>query len=174
MYIKIIGAVMVIASTSLIGFKLNENAKSRIDELRMIRNIVTMLRGEIKYNNSTVSEALSRIAEKMSGNFQKFLAAAADELVKNKAAGMDKIWNEKVREAFVSGSCLTKKDVNDFAAIGKSIGKYDVESQIKAFDLFVEEINEKIDAEYRKAVSDGKLYKCMGIMAGVFIVLMIV
>lgn len=174
MYVKIIGSVMVIVSSSLIGFKMNENAKSRIEELKTIKNIVTMLRGEIKYNNATVSEALKKIAEKTSGNFKTFLLGTADELIKNQAAGMDKIWSKKVKEAFKSNTCLTKKDLNDFALLGNSIGKYDVESQIKAFDLFLEEMNEKIEIENQKAMSDGKLYKCMGIMAGVFIVLMIV
>ena len=45
---------------------------------------------------------------------------------------------------------------------------------MKSLDRFVEEISVKIEDEVIKAKSNGKLYKCMGVMAGIFIVLVII
>lgn len=174
MYMKVIGIAMIIASSTLIGFKFNENAKSRIEELKTIRNIVTMLKGEIKYNNATVSEALVRMAGRTYGNFNRFLLDMSESLNGNNQKSIDRMWSEKVKSNFSTSTYLNKNDIKEFAGLGRSIGRYDVESQMKSLDMFIEEITVKIEEEGQKAKSNGKLYKCMGIMAGIFIVLVII
>ena len=57
MILKIAGSILILFAGGMIGIKSGLNLKRRLWELKRLERIVIMLKGEIKYNNSTLPEA---------------------------------------------------------------------------------------------------------------------
>ena len=63
--IKGIGALLILASAAGIGVSFGNDLKGRCMELRMLKQMIYMLRGEIKYTKTPLPEAYASIAVRM-------------------------------------------------------------------------------------------------------------
>ena len=68
---KFIGAVLVIISGTGIGFKASENLILQNVQLKKLKELLIILRGEIRYNNTVMPQALRNILKKSDKVFEK-------------------------------------------------------------------------------------------------------
>lgn len=62
---KFIGAVLVIISGTGIGFKASENLILQNVQLKKLKELLIILRGEIRYNNTVMPQALRNILKNL-------------------------------------------------------------------------------------------------------------
>ena len=86
------GVAMILTSSCGIGFKLSADLLKRIEELKVLKKIILMLRGEIKYNNSTMSEAFETISNRIDNPYKTFLGEASKELNSLSGKTFVEIW----------------------------------------------------------------------------------
>ena len=55
---KIVGAILVIFSSSAMGLYLSNELKTRIVDLKELKKILLLLRGDIQYANTLLPEAV--------------------------------------------------------------------------------------------------------------------
>lgn len=170
--IKIIGIVLIIVSGTGIGFKASENLVIQNDRLKKMKKLITILRGEIKYNNSYIGQALVAVSSKVSSPYQEFLLHVSKKLEDYSGRTMSDIWKEGVEET-LSDSCLSHAQLSKFKDLGDTLGFLDKEMQLSTFDLFLEQLDIEINENNTKLKDNCKLYKCLGVMGGILVVLLI-
>ena len=96
--LKGIGALLILASATGIGASFSRDLKGRCMELRMLKQMIYMLRGEIKYTKTPLPEAFSSIAVRMKEPFGSFLEELADRMGKSEGEGLGELWRRRGRE----------------------------------------------------------------------------
>lgn len=165
---KIVGCILVMASTTGIGFYFSTEMKSRIEDLRELRKLIGLLKGDIRYANTPLPEAISVLARRYKGSFCTFFQYVSTRLQELSGQTFAQIWKAAVEQELVNTS-LIKKDKAQLISFGENLGYLDKDMQMNTFELYLTQLEDEL-AELAKTVKErAYLYNSLGIMAGVFI-----
>jgi stage III sporulation protein AB len=166
--LKIIGCILVIASSTGIGFFFSSEMKNRIEDLKELRKLIGLLKGDIRYANTPLPEAISVLARRYKGSFDSFFQYASTKLQELSGQTFTQIWRAAVEQELVNTS-LSKKDKAQLISFGENLGYLDKDMQMNTFELYLTQLEDEL-RELSKTVKErAYLYNSLGIMAGVFI-----
>lgn len=174
MVIKIIGAILIMASGTMTGLELSHNYLERIKQLYQIKKMVIMLSGEVKYNNSNIRFAMEKIARNADSFIAEFLQMVMDELGEINEKSIGDIWGACAGEYFDKNSYLNENDIGKIVELGQFLGITDKETQINNFEMYLSLLVPDIEEAEKLKEGKCKLYKTMGAMTGMLISVMII
>jgi len=165
--LKLFGSIMVIASLSGIGFCFAGGLKRKLELMEAIKTTAYLMHGNIKYANATLPEALASVAAKNRGILKEFLCGITKALEDNDGESFMVIWNDAVDRMFSDNP----EELNLLKRLGEIFMYTDRRMQLSGMELFMGQV----EAEIAELAQDVKpkcyLYKMMGILAGVFVVI---
>ena len=135
--LKIMGALMILASATGIGVSCSMDLKKYCMELRLLKQLLYMLRGEIKYTKTPLAEAFERIAVRLPEPFSTFLRQTAQEMENLDGRTFGELWREQIRTG-LPGTHLKKDDKEQLGALGEVLGYLDLEMQVSSIELYLE------------------------------------
>jgi Stage III sporulation protein AB (spore_III_AB). len=165
---KTVGCILIILSSTLMGFYCSSELKSRIEDLKELRKIIMLLKGDIRYCNTPLPEAINAIAKRHDGNFKDFLVRVSKKLNERSGNTFSQIWKEAVENELHMTS-LTKKDKYQMIKFGEHLGYLDKEMQLNTLDLYLVQLDEELRGLTSNVKEKTYLYNSLGIMAGIFI-----
>ena len=165
---KIIGSFLVISSSAGMGFYFSGELKCRIEDLNELKKLIGLLLGDIRYASTPLPEAISALARRSSGHFEAFLKNVACKLNELSGATFFEIWKEAV-ERDLADTSMTKKDKFQLIQLGENLGYLDKDMQLNTLDLYLSRLEEEITDLTKTAKEKTYLFRSLGIMAGVFI-----
>lgn len=172
--LKIAGSILIITGCFAWGYMKCTNAKDRIVQLNIIKKIIIMLRGEIKYSGTTLPEALALIASRSTVPFVKdFFMKVSQELNEMSENTFKTIWYENINKYFIS-SAFNKNDLEQFKNFGDNLGYLDKDMHLNTIDLYLEHLNMDIKLANDEIAEKCKVYKCVSLAAGMFITIIII
>ena len=171
--LKIIGCILVIGSCSGIGYYFSCELKARMEELVQLKKILMLLRGDIRYANTPLAEALNSISVRHNGDFQIFLRWVSEQLEQMQGKTLADIWKAGV-EHKLKGVSLTKKDKESLIGFGTNLGYLDKDMQLSTIDLYVATIETEIEEGMRTLKEKTYLYNSLGVMGGIFITIVLI
>ena len=162
MAFKIIGAVCIIISTTAIGFGQSFRLHLRYRELLELKKILCLFSGEIRFGGGTLEEAFETVAGRCRFPFQKFFLFLTEEM-QNRALA------EQLKEAH-----LTDGDKEILVRLGTELGCLDLETQLHTIALAAEQVEDARRELHEELPKKMRLYNCLGILAGVFITILLI
>lgn len=170
---KIIGSILVITSSAGIGFFFSSEMKSRIEDLKELRKLIVLLRGDIRYANTPLPEAIHSIARRHDGTFKPFFHFIYEKLSELSGETFSQVWKEAVEKELCNTSLL-KKDKLDLIQFGENLGYLDKEMQMNTLDLYISQIEDEIEDLSKNVKEKSYLFNSLGIMAGIFITIVMI
>ena len=171
--LKFAGACLIMVSAAGIGVSFSADLRRRCQELRILKQLVYMLRGEIKYTKTPLPEAFYHISVRLPEPFGSFLSRVVEELAKAEGRTFGELWREQIRETLHS-SRLNRMDKEQLATLGEVLGYLDVEMQLAAIDLYIEQLEEGIREAENSMGTKQKLYQSLGVAGGIFLVILLI
>ncbi|MFO7818724.1 MAG: stage III sporulation protein SpoIIIAB [Halanaerobacter sp.] len=168
---KLIGAILIIISSSSLGFLIAHQIALRPKQLQEMKTALEMLKTEIDYGMTPLPEAFAKLASNLNSPIADFFAIAQKRL---EAGGVaQEVWQESVSEVS-SKTALLEKDEELLVEIGYNLGSTSSADQIRHLDL----AQEKISNLYYEAVEEKeqkvKLWRYLGVLGGLLVVIIIV
>lgn len=170
--LKITGCVLIILSSSLIGFCAGNRLEERKCLLKELKNVIILLKGEIRFSGSVMGQAFVNVSGKCSEPFKTFLTACGEEMNKYDGRSLGKIWKEEVDKHFKE-TVLDKIQIEKISELGEKLGFLDLQMQLSYLEQFSEELSADIKELDNKIKDNCKLYKSLGVMGGILVVLII-
>ena len=171
--LKVVGCVLVIISCSGMGLYFSECLKTRIEELVELKKIIVLLRGNIRYANTPLSEALHSIAMRNQGDFSSFLQWVSSQMEEMSGNTMAEIWELGVKK-YLKNTALSKMDCEELIQFGKSLGYLDKEMQLGTIDLYIASLETEIEESLKCSRQKIYLYNSLGVMGGIFITIILI
>ena len=152
----------------LIGNIISKRYMLRVKELKDFENALNIIESKIKFTYEPIPEIFRQTSKLLSENISKIFINASNYM---KDLNCEEAWNKSVKE---SNTYLNKEDLENIKAFGKMLGKTDKEGQVSHLELsktFIEMQIKKANDEEEK---NAKMYKTLGVIYGLAIVIILI
>ena len=139
--------------------------------LEMILRMIILLRGEIHYGNKSLYDAFTGASGKLEGKYREFFILTAQEMKKKTGVTFGRIFRECAGKC-LDLSCLSKEERERFYSLGDRLGYLGLEMQLKQLDQLEKETEYAIRELEKDFHEKRKLYRSMGILGGIFVVVL--
>lgn len=168
---KIIGAVFVLFASGGIGFLYARELMRRNKEIEELCRLLKMILGDIRYMRSTLPEAIARAKKRHGGSYQLFLCEVEECLQEASGTTFSQIWEMSMKRGLRTGA-LNEEDKQKLIHFGESISSADRETIILHFEQYIDEL-QQINQELKRTVKDKvKLYRSLGVLSGIFLIVL--
>lgn len=173
MILKIIGSIIVVTSSSLIGYLVSKDCSKRPLQLRILQNMIQMLENEIRFLSSYIPDAFKRISESVDNPVAEFFIAAFGNLNNDSSLNASQAW-EMAISSNIHKTALNREDRDILINFGKMLGNSDLEGQLKNIGFVLNQLclQEKKAEENKK--KNETLYKTLGFLGGIAVVLVLI
>ena len=164
---KLIGAAIIFAACVYAGFSMSDRLKKRCVYLKNICAALNLLETEITFGKSRLKQAFLKIDK--SGDTKGLFKSAADCMEKT---GIKKAWRSAVKDKQTELR-LSDDDAQTLALLGERLGMTDAEDQIKNIAYTRRRLEGNMVNAEEEYAKFGRLYRNGGILAGLFLILIL-
>ena len=168
MLIKFIGAALVFSAGLFWGLKKSAQLSKRERSLTDIKTALNLLESEIVFSSHYLKHAFLRISEILSceGLFSD-MSSGIGEMSASDAWHSALLKNQKQLS-------LKDKDVEILSILGSELGMSDTEQQVKNIRHVASLLEQNLAQAHDDYVKTAKLYRSMGILGGLFVVIILI
>lgn len=170
--LKIVGSILVIGAGTCIGFLKGNEMAERVLHMKEIKRIFHALEQEIAYTRVPLAQAFVRVAERCTGSFQAWLLHMSEMLSLRESGSIEEIWKNSTRQ-HMEETRLSSEDIDMIAQQGVYMGQLDVKMQSATLGLFLEQWEERINQAGQQLGNKRKLARCIGLLGGIFLVILL-
>lgn len=172
MLIKIIGVIIVVSSSSYIGFLIADYYRDRPKQLKGLHTSLQMLETEILYLSTPLPNALKTISEKCDKKINLLFKITADILDKQQGYTAGECWETAVNK-YYKNSAINNKDKNILLSLAHYLGETDKENQLKKIKFTLSELKKQEEEAEEIRKKNEKIWRYIGVLTGISIVLLI-
>lgn len=170
---KIIGMIIIMLSTTGYGIVLSRDIKARLKELKELKKIVFLLKGEIGFGHTPILEAFDNISRRCGEPFKSIIGNFVSYGEKSSKQPFSEIWQQGF-SCELHRTHLSKDERERLADLGEELGLNDVKTQQSAIDNYAMELDMNIESLSKILPGRVKLYNSMGLMLGIVIAIIMI
>ena len=171
--INIIISAGIILSTTLIGYICALNYDQRIKLLNTMLFSIKIMETDMCYSQNYLVDILIKLSMTKERAISDFYVGIYTDIYKNLGMDLEAIWIKNVDE-LLSNSPFTKEDLKIIKELGKSLGKIDFINQEKIFKYIGKRIELQLKEAEEQRDKKSRVYKNLGVAAGVMIVVILI
>jgi len=168
--VKLIGAVLILFSASMVGWQIGKYYACRPLQLRALLIALQMLETEIVYGLTPLHRAFVKIGHRVQKEVgQLFLTAA--ELLITEEAGVEGCLAKSIRKHW-SETALRKEEKGVLHSLGQVLGTTDREDQQKHLRLAITHLRGLEEEARVEQAKYERMYKSLGFLGGLLVVIL--
>ncbi|MCI8853770.1 MAG: hypothetical protein HFI31_03680 [Lachnospiraceae bacterium] len=171
--LKIVGSLLILCCSAGLGAAGAGDLKKHCMELRLLKQALYMLRGEIKYSRAPLPEAFGALADRLPSPFGEFFSGMREELGRRDGRGLSRIWKEEMSRSLKKSS-LRREEKEKLGRLGEGLGYLDLEMQLSTMELYLEQLEGDIQRAEEEIQSKQRLYRSLGVAGGIFLVILLI
>ena len=165
--IKIIIYTFIFSFSSLIGILISKKYSNRVNELKEFKNALNIFKTKIRYTYEPIPEIFMEISKNVNSNISDVFKLAADKM---NILTAGEAWNMALKFEELN---INQEDITVLNNLGKLLGKTDLQGQLNTIEMTSDFLDEQIKkAEIQKDKNE-KLYRTLGMIAGLSIVIIL-
>lgn len=172
MEIRLFGGILIVLSTTLIGFRMGEVYHARMNDLYTLKRMLQLFDGEIRYGNALLEEVFFSTGRRLAAPFGVFLNKAGQILSDLPGALLGDIWEREVKES-LKNTFLTEKDREELISFGRQLGHLDIQMQQKVLMQYERILDREIEKLQNEAAKKQRLYRTLGVLSGLFVTIVL-
>ena len=169
-FIKYILIFFIFVIFSLIGNLYSKKYSNRLYELEKINGLLNIFKAKIKFTCLTIQEIFNQIYEENKDNIGEIFKNASDYMNEESSK---KAW-EKSLENATKKTNFNEEDITTLKTLGKMLGNTDMAGQDNQKKLTEQMLLERIENAKVEKKKNSKLYKTLGITAGLAIAIILI
>lgn len=169
--IKLLGAVLIIFSTTWIGWDFSKRLIARPKQIRDIRAALQILEAEIMYGHMPLKEAVLKLAKQIPEPIREGFVLFADYLDEENQT-VTNAWRKSVEEMRKQTE-LEEKEAEILLQFGETLGKHDRETQQNQIQLTLKHLEREELLALDKQNKYDKMVKSLGFFSGLLITILL-
>ena len=175
---KYVGLLCMAAAAVTGGFLAAGEWEMRIRLLETFRQMMVYLKGRILYANETLPEALKEVGERFStgksgqeAETGRFFLRVARRMEEEQGKLFSEIWKEEMKR-FPPELPMGTQDLAALQTLGENLGYADRITQERTILFYLEQADSSLAFLKKEVESRTRLYRSMGMAAGLFILVL--
>lgn len=166
--LKCILLLLVFIATAYVGLLMSNKYKNRVVDLKEMQCALNMLETKIKFTYSPLPDIFEEIAEHVNPNISHIFRMAS---IKMDTINAKEAWEQAIDVSYTN---LNKEDINTIKSLSKLLGKTDAEGQVSEIQLVKKFLETQIEKAENECKKNEKLYRTLGIVSGMGIVIILI
>lgn len=163
---KIVGVIVCIISAYSMGIILGAKISKRYYSLKSILKAFLGVKGELMYNKVNLDEVFMKVADRTTQPLSEFFYEVCEKMNEN-AGSFEHIWKNAIDK--LKNMELKSTDIDELLALGNELGYLGVDMQTEYLDIYIKRIQEEILFLKENKDKSIRLYKTLGILAGIMV-----
>lgn len=168
--LKWIGMLLLVLGGVMTGTAAAARLKRRTQVLSAMLAALELLRGEICVLLTPLPDAMTRLAAMEQSAVQPLFQSVEALLPALGEQSFSELWEQGVLE---SGLAFSAEDRQCLLQLGENLGRFDAETQSIAIARCMDELEHSFSAAKIKAAGDGRLYRGLGLAAGLMLAIIL-
>lgn len=165
--------VIIFITCSLIGFSYGGTYAKRLKSLIELRESIRLLESEITVFANPLPIAIENIKNRISTDMYKVYSIILKHIKLDQSGDIYNSFLESTE--YLEETCLLKaEDIDVFLSLGKLIGKTNRNNQEQYFQYILREIDQLIEQAKEEKIRNEKMYRSLGILTGLGIIIILV
>lgn len=170
--VKLLGGILIVVSTSIIGILKAKEYENRTLEIRDLICLLQMLETEICYMSNILCDALYNCGKtNMQRNVTNIFIEAAELLKSLKMTSFD-AWNNAINNN-INKTSLNEEDTEILRNLGNSLGTSDNDGQIKNIRFVLKQLEVQLSKAEADRIKYQSMYRKLGILGGIALAVML-
>ena len=166
--LKCISIFLVFGISVYLGNLISKKYTLRLKELKDIKNALNIVESKIKFTYEPLQEIFLQTSKMVSENVSQIFVQASKNMKQENA---EEAWENSLKQISTN---LSEEDIENIKGFGKMLGKTDKEGQISRLDLTKTFIDMQIEKARIEEQKNAKMYKTLGIVIGLALVIILV
>ena len=171
MFIKLMGAVLLIISGTCLGIYYGMASELRRRELAELKRALMVMHSETKFGHTHLAPMCRRAARGCESGIADIFTAFAEGISRRDTEDIQGLWQSCIGSA--QGIHFTEEDKGAAAALGKCLGGEDIQLQLSGIMLLVDYIDSKDEELAQQSSKNLRLYRSGGALLGIFTVILL-
>ena len=172
-FLKTILLIVIFSICTSIGILHGRTFSTRLENLIYLEQCIKILETEIVYGSTPLPQALTNVFEKGNLRISFIFEAINRDLLENKRGDIYLSF-VSVKETLFTKLNLKKVDVETFMSLGRVLGTSNREDQEKNFKITLNQFTVLISEAREERNKNEKLYKTLGLITGIGIIIILV
>ncbi len=168
MIFKITGSVLIVSGTGIFGLLKSVKLHKRYKNLVKLEACFVAMANEISFSNDCIDVILLRVSQIC--EFNKIFSSVAG-LSHDKP--LSQRWKESIKND-AQELYLSKSDCEILCMLAGELGMTDREGQLKNIEHIRNLLKQAVNEAYEEYARESKMLKGLGIMAGMFLVILLI
>jgi len=175
MVLQIVGSVFILGSSCIAGAYYGNIESYKIRDLLEMKKALAILKSEIQFSHSPLSEAVANIADRTKSPISNIFSSFSEILYcsDKRSNDMSYLWeyclNEHIKETYFDSF-----DIEQFTSFGKTLGYLDTGMQLNSILIATDYIDSKIKILDESKGKSKKLYQSLGFIGGILAVVVFI
>ena len=150
--VKAIGGCLIVYASFMVGHAIGQLHGCMVKEMEEMLLFIQLFKGQIMYAGSELPEILADSAKRLKGNVGKWVNGLAEMSEKNRDRPFAELWTDSL--------AMLRRDM-------------DVEAQLSRINLVEDIITDRYQRERARSSGIKRLANSLGLLGGVFIVILL-
>lgn len=173
MTIQLMSGGAIIIGCAYLGILLAASFKKRVRQLAEFRNVLAQLEFDIDFRCIPLSESLKNMGKNCQGAVRDVLLYISERLSEDRCVNMQKLWSRAINR-FKYELFLTEEDIEIILIFSKNLGSGDCSQEKNNLKMASARLKMAEDEALEIAKRNVKMCRGLGILAGIFIVIVLV
>ena len=170
MLIKIIGAILVLAGSGYLGFKITANYIKEEKSIRQLIYLLDFMSSQLQYRLTPLPELCKQAANESSGAVSRVFQTLSDEMANQIAPDVSHCMTASISQV----SDILPVTAELLQILGVSLGRFDIDGQLRGLNAVRSQCKEKLDCMLQDKDVRLRSYKTLGLCAGAAIVILFI
>lgn len=166
------GGILVIIAGSALGMSAGKDLRQRYHSWMELKFLIEILKGELQYASDPLHEIFQRLGERSNGCFARFFAETAESMAQVSGCPLLEILQEK-SAVCLKTSGLSRREQDQLIRICAMIGQMDRISQAGVLNGYLFTIQQEEKIAFDKVKQKETMYRCLGLMGGLFFAILL-
>lgn len=171
--LKLIGGVLVITATTAAGILYGMELQDYLEKLLYIRHVIYMLKGEMEYSSAPLSEVFARVALRVKEPYRRWLLSMEKQVEDREEDAFLKIWI-RATDRYLKELHLKSEHSIQLKELGTYLGQMDCTSESENLKLYLGRLELEIEKVREGMSSKKRIGNCIGVMSGIFLVVLLI
>ena len=169
--IRLVGAALLTAGSSLLGLCAVRQLDDRVRDLRQLIIGLEAIVREMDYHLAPLPELLERAAAETGDRVSQFFALCARGASHLNGRTCQMVWCQAAEAGQLR---LDQSDMDLLEQLGSVLGRYDGKSQSQALAAAAARFEERYKEAVEQRRRQGKVYGVLGMTAGAFLMILLI
>lgn len=164
--------IIIIAASTWIGFDMSKRYQQRVLEIRQFILSLQMLENEMVYSQLPLQQLFNTISSKLDFPTQLFYQHLADDMTYS-ITDFSEIWDMQLN-SYQRYSSMGQREIDIISQFGRTLGQHTAIQQQKHIVLTIKYLENELEEAIDNRKKYEKMSKTIGILIGIFIVLLLI